>query len=154
MTTKRSAKYTAKAVQRFCDSLRKHGVVSKACSAAGWSRTKAYEYREAFEDFANAWNEALEDNTDAIEAEAIKLAKLGELEPVWYQGKQVGKVRRKSERLMEFMLERRRYPRVTRLGGEKGAAPIPIDQQYDLSKLTDQQLEQLRALLAPVAIAR
>lgn len=54
----------------FLARLRATGTVRMACRAAGISRTTAYDWREADEDFARDWDEAIEDATDALEAAA------------------------------------------------------------------------------------
>jgi hypothetical protein len=53
----------------FLESLRATGVVARACRAAGVSSTEAYTRRKSDPDFANAWDNALEDSYDALEAE-------------------------------------------------------------------------------------
>jgi hypothetical protein len=54
------------------------------------ARTTVYEWREADQDFAASWDEAIESGTDALEDEAIKRAKAG------------------SDTLMIFLLKARR----------------------------------------------
>lgn len=70
----------------FLDALRTTGVVARACRAAGIASVTAYRLRDSDADFANDWDNALEDATDALEAEARRRALEGIEEPVIYQG--------------------------------------------------------------------
>lgn len=55
--------------------------------------------------FASAWAEAREAAADRLEQEIIRRAADGYLEPVYYQGKQVGTVRKFSDLLAIFALK-------------------------------------------------
>lgn len=70
----------------FLEALRATGVVAQAARAAGVSTGQVYNLRREDADFANAWDNALEDATDALEAEARRRALTGVEEPVVYQG--------------------------------------------------------------------
>lgn len=61
-------------------------VVAHACKAAGIDRTTAYSARDHNEDFAKAWDDAMENGVDEAEAEAFRRAVQGFEEPVVYQG--------------------------------------------------------------------
>lgn len=70
----------------FLMALRNTGVVSRAAHAAGISSSLAYTRRKEDADFAAAWDNAIEDATDMLEAEARRRAVEGIEEPVVYQG--------------------------------------------------------------------
>src|SRR5262249_8027880 len=71
-------------------SLAEGNSVARAAADAGVGRTTAYEWREADAAFAQAWDDAVEAGTDALEDEAVKRAKSG------------------SDTLLIFMLKARR----------------------------------------------
>jgi hypothetical protein len=58
----------------FLAALRNSGNVRAACHAAGISRPQAYGHRERVPAFAAAWDDALEDACDALEAMARQRA--------------------------------------------------------------------------------
>jgi hypothetical protein len=70
----------------FLAALTDSGNASAAARAAGVSSTTAYALRRDDADFAAAWDQALEDATDTLEAEARRRAVQGVQEPVVYQG--------------------------------------------------------------------
>lgn len=71
------ADLTAKRKERFLDALRSHGVVKYGAEAAGISRQTAYDWRRADEEFAQKWEDALEDGVDELERVAFERAKAG-----------------------------------------------------------------------------
>jgi hypothetical protein len=74
----------------FLKALAENGVVLTACDASGVSRCRAYQKRREDPKFAAAWEQAIEDAADRLEAEAVKRA------------------RKRSDRLLEFLLKARR----------------------------------------------
>jgi len=62
-------------------------VISHACKAAGVNRVTAWRAREADEEFAKAWDEAMEEGVDRAEQEAFRRAVVGYEEPVVHQGR-------------------------------------------------------------------
>lgn len=85
------------------------GNVSKAAQRAGISRTIAYRHRANNEQFRKAWEDALEQAADVLEAEAWRRAVDGIEEPVgWYQGHAGGTVTRYSDTLLIFLLKAHR----------------------------------------------
>lgn len=94
----------------FIAALEKTGNISAAARKAKISRNTVYElYRDpAAADFKQAWDDALEVATDALELEARRRAATGVLEPVYYQGKRAGQVRRYSDTLLIFLLKAHR----------------------------------------------
>jgi hypothetical protein len=70
----------------FLEALRDGGNVSAAARACSITTGTAYGLRQRNADFANDWDNALEDATDTLEAEARRRALQGVEEPVVYQG--------------------------------------------------------------------
>lgn len=70
----------------FLSSLTDTCNVSASARAAGISTTSVYALRKTDADFAAAWDQAIEDSTDALEAEARRRAVQGVQEPIVYQG--------------------------------------------------------------------
>jgi hypothetical protein len=73
-------------IDPFLTALRTTGNVVQSARAAGTHTSTAYSLRHKDADFAAAWDNALEDATDALEAEARRRALEGVNEPVVYQG--------------------------------------------------------------------
>lgn len=110
---------TAKSKERFIKALREFGGnVFRAAKLVKLSRTALYNYRKEDPEFAEAWDNALEDGFDDLEAEARRRALEGYDEPVYHGGEQVGFVRRYSDTLLIFLL--------------KGARPEKYRERYDV----------------------
>lgn len=73
-------------VHPFLVALRKQGVVARACETAKVGYGTVYALRREDADFAAAWDEALEESYDALEAELLERATNGVPEPLTYQG--------------------------------------------------------------------
>lgn len=92
----------------FIADLQSNGIVSHAAIAAGIDRQTAYNEYHRNKGFAAEWEDAIEAATDSLEKEAIRRARDGVEEPVFYQGEQVGKVKRYSDGLLMFLLRANR----------------------------------------------
>lgn len=92
----------------FLEHLRNCGCILDACRAAGLRSSTVYSLRKKNPDFACAWDEALETGLDVLESEALRRAMHGDEEPVFYQGQQVGTVRKRADALLMFLLRTRR----------------------------------------------
>ena len=80
----------------FLTGLRKHSNVRLASQSVGVGRRLVYDHREKYPDFAQAWDDAIEDGIDTLEAIAYKRAM------------------ESSDTLMIFLLKAKRYqPRVS-----------------------------------------
>lgn len=73
-------------VAPFLDHLKTSCNVAASCRAVGISYSAAYALRDKDADFAAAWDDALEESYDHLEAEARRRAFDGVEEPVVYQG--------------------------------------------------------------------
>ena len=64
--------------QAFLDELRQKYSVYHACKAAGIGRTTVYAWRQDDDEFAKAWDAALADAVDVLEASAYQRALEGD----------------------------------------------------------------------------
>lgn len=101
-------KITPKRRGKFLEVLAATANVTRASKAIRVSRNALYEHRRADEQFAKAWDDAIDLGTDALEDEAVRRAHDGVLKPVYQQGRKVGTVREFSDTLLMFMLKARR----------------------------------------------
>lgn len=101
-------KWTPKKNDSFLDLLRETGNVTLAARACGMSRSRIYELRQREQAFADAWDDAVEEALDRIEREVLRRAVEGVEEPVFYQGKVCGHIRRYSDNLLMFFLKAHR----------------------------------------------
>jgi hypothetical protein len=83
------------------------GVIGTACKAVGVDRSTAYNHREQFPDFAEAWDQAREDAADLFEEELRRRAIEGVVKPVYYEGRRVddGTIKTYSDTLLIFRLK-------------------------------------------------
>jgi hypothetical protein len=95
--------------QKFLQKLRSSaGNVSNAAKAAGISRSSAYEHKSNDADFSTSWDNVIDDVVDTMEQELYRRSTKGVLEPIFYKGEMVAKVRKFSDRLLEFGLKGKR----------------------------------------------
>ena len=95
--------------QKFLAKLQKTaGNVSKAAKAVGVSRSILYEHKSKDADFSKAWDNVIDDVVDAMEEELHRRSTKGVLEPVFYKGEMVAKIRKFSDPLLMFALKGKR----------------------------------------------
>jgi hypothetical protein len=94
--------------EAFLAALQDGRSVTGAALAAGINRTLVYKWRGEMPDFAAAWSEAVETATDLIEEEALQRARHGVEKPIFYRGQQIGTVTTWNDKLLMFLLQRRR----------------------------------------------
>lgn len=92
--------------KRFLKEYRQTGNVSTAMKSAKIARTTFYDWIKEPE-FAEEVKAAEVEATENLEAEATRRAMTGVVEPVFYQGKAVGGIRRYSDTLLIFLLKAR-----------------------------------------------
>lgn len=81
------------------------GRITKAAEFTGVSKGMHYYWLKHDPEYAAAYEIAKEQAADVLEAEVVRRAVEGVEEPVYYQGKVVGHVRRYSDNLLMFMLK-------------------------------------------------
>ncbi len=126
----------------FLSVLAKTGVVAEAARACGYTDTATLQhFRRKDEDFAEAWDHALEAAANILEEEADRRAKDGVLEPVFYRGGVAGYKTHYSDALLMFRLRGLKpgMYRENQRGGETninfGIAVLPMtapsDEQWE-----------------------
>lgn len=117
--------------KRFTDLLRETLNVSAAARGVGYDRSYCYKLRDQDPAFAEAWDDALEEAYDELEAEARRRAFMGVDEPVFHEGEIVGHKRRYSDSLVMPLLGtyRRSFRPQTslELTGKDGG-PVQLDE--------------------------
>lgn len=114
------------------------GNVSRAAMSAGLARTALYQWRNEVTEFREKWDDIVEAETEKLEDEARRRAYDGWLEPVFYQGEQVGEVRRFSDVLLMFTLKARKPEKYrdnskVEVGGPN-SGPIQVNVVYETPK--------------------
>lgn len=115
----------------FLAALRELPVVAHACKAVSIERSTAYRAREADPEFAQAWDDAMEEGIDRAEQEAFRRAVAGYEKPVWYKGELVGTETVHSDALLALILKGRRkkvYAERTELTGADGGPVAQVDE--------------------------
>jgi hypothetical protein len=122
----------------FLGVLAKTGRVAEAARAVGYTDTATLQqFRRNDEDFAEAWDHALQAAAHTLEEEAIRRATEGVLEPVFYKGEVAGYKTNYSDTLLMFVLRGLKPGtyRDTGRGGETninfGIAVMPMTAQND-----------------------
>ena len=98
--------WTEKRQRAFIAALAKCGSVSAAAKAIGMTARSAYRLLDAdgADDFARAWDEALDIGMERLRCDALERAIAGAWVPVYRRGKLVKVEHRKSDRLAIAML--------------------------------------------------
>lgn len=115
------------------------GIVTQAAQAAGVPRRTAYNWYADDGDFAAAWDDAKEEATDAMEAEALRRGVEGITKPVFQGGRRVGDIREYSDTLLVIMLKANRPAKYRERYEVSGPNGGPIT-HADLKDCTDVDL--------------
>lgn len=121
--------------KRFLEEYSKTGIVSYSAKKAGISRKTFYEWVAKDPEFAAKAKEAEEEATELLETEALRRAVQGTLEPVFWQGKKVGQIRRFSDTLLIFTLKAR--------NPKKYRENVSISIEREMEQLLDQLKQTL-----------
>ncbi len=131
----------------FLEELARTGNVSAAAKKAHHSRQDAYKERNPegkdqtgqleAQEFAAAWEAALEVATDMLELEARRRAEQGTLEPVFYQGEVCGKVKKYSDTLLIFLLKAHRPEKFRETIRQENSGPGGAPQEIVLKVIRD-----------------
>ena len=89
----------------FLAALAHTGNVTQAADITDIARSAHYQWLEADPVYAAAYKDAMEQAAQRLEAEAKRRAVDGVEEPVFYQGKQCGVIKRYSDALLMFLLK-------------------------------------------------
>lgn len=81
------------------------GTISAACRAAEVGRTSFYRWLQEDTEFVTAWEEAQLAAAESLEAEAIRRARDGVEEVVFFRDREIGVRRKYSDTLMIFLLK-------------------------------------------------
>ena len=133
----------------FLEALAETGNVKLSAETACVNRRTAYRGRKSSDKFAREWDEAMEEATDLLKAEARRRAFNGVQEPVFYKGKKVDTVTKYSDTLLIFLLKAhdpamfRDNIKVEHAGSSDGPPPVfhlvPVQRQPDDGENTDDE---------------
>lgn len=142
-------KYTPKRVKIFIDALSEGVSVKDAAKMIGVEKCTPFNWRKRYPEFAEEWEKAWDAGSAALEAEAIRRAKDGVMEDVYYQGEVIGQKRIYSDRLMEKLLEARNPEKFGRKQRHEhtgmGGAPI-LTATIDTKGMTNEQLRAIASV--------
>jgi hypothetical protein len=96
--------------------------VTLSARAAGISRQCAYQRKAECDEFSSAWDDAIEQAVDLLQAAAWQRAMAGTAKDVFHAGEKVGEIREYSDTLTIFFLKAHRYGY-----GQAGAISNSID---------------------------
>ena len=130
---------TPKKMEQFLKALAETCNVTAAARQIGMSRRAMYDKRDADTEFAEAWDNAVEQGIDTLEFEARRRAYEGVDEPVFHRGEECGHVRRYSDTLLMFLLRSHR-PEKYRERYDVSALPPSAPTLADADSLTREQL--------------
>jgi len=147
-------KLTDRAKEKFLEVVRTTCNVSEGARSIGMARRSLYDARVRDTEFAQLWDAAVEEAADCLEQEAWRRAVEGWDEPVFYQGKAVGAVRKYSDRMLELLLKGHR-PEKYKDRHEISGGPTPMQfVGYDgerLSKLSNDEIKALDTITRKLA---
>lgn len=101
------SKLTPKKQAQFLEVLAEGGTVKAAAFTVGITRQSLYQARDANPEFRAAWDAAIEDGTEVLEAEAFRRAVKGVERPIYSKGEIVDTVHEYSDTLLIFLLKSR-----------------------------------------------
>lgn len=134
MTTAKSNSRTSKRQRQraFLKAYASAGNLAVAAQAADVDRSAVYRWQKEPK-FADQFEQAREEAADRLEAEALRRARSGVDEPVFYRGVQVGSVRKYSDTLLIFLLKAARPEKFRDRASVEHSGPGggPITTQYD-----------------------
>lgn len=101
----RPPKISEQVKKDFIKALADCGNVTKAAETVGVPSRTLYSHRYKDEEFAEAWDFALDEANDRLEYEAWRRAVQGVDRPIYQKGELIGHERTYSDRLLERLLE-------------------------------------------------
>lgn len=137
----------------FLEKLTQTANVTASAQASGFDRRTAYDMRSVDPDFAAAWDDALEQSIDTLEAEARRRAMDGVQEPVVSMGRIVEViddagnkaplyVRKYSDTLMITLLKAHRGHRFNPTPAQANVATLPPELMKDPEPQPDEPVPE------------
>ena len=126
---------------RFLEVLSETANVAEARKAVGLTARRLFLLKESDPEFSRDWELCFNIGISSLESEAVRRAKDGVPEPVWYKGEEVGSVQKYSDGLLQFLLKgnmREKYG--DRIQADLRTITIP---QEKLKALSDEELQAL-----------
>ena len=132
--------------EKFLESLRQHGFVKRACLNAGIFQSLAYHHRSNQPEFAEEWEEAIEESIALLEMEVHDRAMKGVEIPIMRNGVRVGTVFKKSDYLLMALLKSRcaRYRDRVEVTRNQDVGGTPKMEDKELEAYREQVRESLR----------
>lgn len=125
-------------MKRWLDAYAESKGVPQASKAAGVDRGTPHKARKVDPVFAAAWDAIDHQITGQLEHAAICRAIEGWLEPVFYQGQEVGQVRKYSNSLAIFLLKCRRPSVYNIAPGQTGSETSAQDRAREIREVLAQ----------------
>jgi AcrR family transcriptional regulator len=138
---------TAEQKVAFIEALQKNGGnVSGALRESKLNRATAYRHFKEDGEFSEAWLEALEVSNDSLFTEARRRAVEGVDEPLFYNGKEIGSVRKYSDTLLIFLLKQSEAQKKwrNRIVQTGNIALTVIRERGAIIGLSEEQIEDLQ----------
>lgn len=132
--------------QAFIDELKKNGgLVGKALEKSQLPRVTAYRHFQEDEKFTEAWLAALEESHDALYAEAVRRATVGDVRYRTIAGKKIS-YHEKSDTLLIFLLKHSEYKKKwrSRLVQTGQLAINTVQERGNTIGLTAEQIEDIQ----------
>lgn len=153
--TNRSEAEILECMDVFIEAYRQNCNIRHSCYAAGLERHTYHRWLKRYPEFAERVELARQEAVDLLEATAWERATKGADKVVTFQGQITDRYKEASDRLLEFLLSGHRGERFKKnisqeLTGKNGG-PIATT-SVDLSKLSDEELQQVKSLLGKAGI--
>lgn len=135
--------------RRMLEALARGISPTSAARAAGLGRSTAYLWRQSDPDFAAKWDEAVAEGIDLLEEEARRRAVDGvNKRPIYHRGVQVGEIAQYSDKLLIFLLERRRPEVWSR--SRNANCPAGFARSYEASEKVERKVVSSEEALARI----
>lgn len=145
-------KFTGEIQDQFFAYLATSCNITQSALAVGVSRRHVHQLRRDNKEFAKRWEDAIEQGTDTLEAEARRRAMEGFNRPIFFQGKQVGSETLYSDPLMITLLKAHRPEKFREKGFElppgseiviamRSASDDKSDEAIDVTPQTDKPVK-------------
>lgn len=125
-------------VQPFLQHLKTSMNMAESARSVGVAYSAVMSLKQRDADFEAACDEALEEACDYLEAEMRRRAFQGVDEPVFYQGEEVGAVRKYSDSLAIFLMKgyrRRKFGDKQEITGKDGGALAMVDETKKAARI-------------------